>query len=48
MTGMVCGVRVEDVGDSLMKRIRTLDKLVDEFAKGRPLDKVMRWPGVGW
>ena len=42
ITGKVCGVRVEDVGDPLMKRIRQLDKLVDELAQGRPLEKVIR------
>ena len=40
--GVVCGVRVEDVEEPLMKRIRQLDKLVDELAKGRPLEKVLR------
>lgn len=40
--GVVCGVRVEDVDDPLMKRIRQLDKLVDELAKGKVLDKVLR------
>ena len=42
ITGVVCGVRVEDVEDPLMQRIRYLDKLVDELAKGRPMDKVLR------
>lgn len=40
--GVVCGVRVEDVEDPLMRRIRQLDKLVDELAKGRPMEKVLR------
>jgi hypothetical protein len=40
--GMVCGVRVEEVEDPLMRKIRYLDKLVDELAKGRPLDRVLR------
>jgi hypothetical protein len=40
--GVVCGVRVEDVDDPLMKRIRQLDKLVDELAKGKALDKILR------
>jgi hypothetical protein len=40
--GVVCGVRVEDVQDPLMQKIRWLDKLVDELAKGKPLDKVLR------
>src|SRR5689334_8617213 len=38
ITGMVCGVRVEEVGDPLMRRIRQLDKLVDELAKGRAME----------
>ena len=42
ITGVVCGVRVEDVADPLMQKIRYLDKLVDEIAKGRPMEKVLR------
>lgn len=42
ITGVVCGVRVEDVGDPLMQQIRYLDKLVDELAKGWPMDKILR------
>lgn len=42
ITGVVCGVRVEAVDDPLMQKIRYLDKLVDELAKGRPLTKVLR------
>ena len=42
ITGVVCGVRVEDIDDPLMQRIRYLDKLVDELAKGKALDKVLR------
>ena len=42
ITGVVCGVRVEDVADPLMQKIRYLDKLVDELAKGKPLDKILR------
>ena len=42
ITGSVCGVRVEEVEDPLMQRIRYLDKLVDELAKGRPMEKVLR------
>ena len=42
VTGTVCGVRVEDVEDPLMQKIRYLDKLVDELAKGRPMEKVLR------
>ncbi len=40
--GMVCGIRVEDITDPLMQQIRWLDKLVDELAKGKPLEKVLR------
>lgn len=42
VTGVVCGVRVEEVQDPLMKRIRQLDKLVDELAKGKPMEKILR------
>lgn len=42
ITGVVCGVRVEEVEDPLMQKIRWLDKLVDELAKGKPLEKVLR------
>ena len=40
--GVVCGVRVEDLDDPLMQRIRYLDKLVDELAKGKAMDKILR------
>jgi hypothetical protein len=42
ITGLVCGVRVEDVEDPLMQKIRYLDKLVDELAKGKPMEKILR------
>jgi hypothetical protein len=42
ITGVICGVRVESIEDPLMQQIRCLDKLVDELAKGRPLEKVLR------
>lgn len=42
ITGVVCGVRVEDIEDPFMQRVRYLDKLVDEIAKGRPMSKVLR------
>ena len=42
ITGSVCGVKVQDVEDPLMRRIRYLDKLVDELAQGRPLEKILR------
>ena len=40
--GVVCGVRVEEVEDPLMQKIRYLDKLVDELAKGKAIDKILR------
>lgn len=42
ITGVVCGVRVEEIEEPLMQNIRYLDKLVDEIAKGRPMEKVLR------
>lgn len=42
ITGVICGVRIEEIADPLMKQIRYLDKLVDELAKGRPMEKVLR------
>lgn len=42
ITGRVCGVRVEAIEDPLMRRVRQLDKLVDELAKGLPMEKVLR------
>ena len=48
--GVVCGVRVEDVQDPLMQKIRYLDKLIDELAKGKALEKILRCearPAVG-
>lgn len=42
ITGVVCGVRVEGIEDSLMQKIRYLDKLVDELAKGKPMNKILR------
>jgi hypothetical protein len=46
ITGVVCGVRVENVEDPLMQKIRYLDKLVDELAKGKAMDKVLRAPAT--
>ena len=40
--GVVCGIRVEDVDDPLMQKIRYLDKLVDELAKGKAMEKILR------
>ena len=42
ITGVVCGIRVEDIEDPLMQEIRYLDKLVDELAKGKAMHKVLR------
>ena len=42
ITGMICGYRVEEIDDPLMQRIRYLDKLVDELAKGKAMDKILR------
>lgn len=42
ITGVVCGVRVEDIAEPLMREIRYLDKLVDELAKGKPMAKILR------
>lgn len=42
ITGTVCGVRVEEVEDPLMRKIRYLDKLIDELAKGRSMEKILR------
>ena len=44
ITGVVCGVRVEEIEDPLMQKIRYLDKLVDELAKGKAMEKVLRTP----
>jgi hypothetical protein len=42
ITGVVCGVRVQDIEDPLMQKIRYLDKLVDELAKGKAMEKILR------
>jgi len=44
ITGVICGVRVEEIDHPLMQNIRYLDKLIDEIAKGRPMEKVLRAP----
>lgn len=44
ITGSVCGVKVQEVEEPLMREIRILDKLVDELAKGRPMAKILREP----
>jgi hypothetical protein len=40
--GVICGVRVEDIEDPLMREIRYLDKLIDELAKGKAMEKILR------
>ena len=42
ITGSICGVKIEEIEDPLMKKIRYMDKLVDELAKGRPMGKILR------
>lgn len=42
ITGSICGVKIAEIDDPLMKKIRYMDKLVDELAKGRPLEKILR------
>jgi hypothetical protein len=42
ITGVICGVRIEEIEDPLMKKIRYLDKLVDELAKGKSMEKILR------
>ena len=42
ISGVICGVRIEDIEHPLMRKIRYLDKLVDELAKGRPMEKILR------
>lgn len=42
ITGVVCGVRVEEVKDPVMKKVRYLDKLIDELAQGKPMEKILR------
>ncbi len=42
ITGVICGVRIEEIEQPLMRKIRYMDKLVDELAKGRPMEKILR------
>ena len=42
ITGVICGIRVQDIEDPLMQQIRYLDKLVDELAKGKAMEKILR------
>jgi hypothetical protein len=44
ITGMICGVRVEEIEDKIMREMRYLDKLIDELSKGRPMEKILRKP----
>jgi len=44
ITGVVCGVRVEEIEDPLMQEVRYLDKLVDELARGKAMEKILRTP----
>ena len=44
ITGLICGIRVEEIEDPLMQRIRQLDKLVDEVAKGKKMTSILREP----
>lgn len=45
ITGVICGVRIEEIEDPLMQKVRYMDKVVDELAKGRPLEKILRSAG---
>ena len=42
ITGLICGYRIEEIEDELMKKIRYLDKMVDELARGKPMEKILR------
>ena len=42
ITGTICGYRIEEIEDEVMRKVRYLDKLVDEIAKGRPMEKILR------
>jgi hypothetical protein len=42
ITGLICGIRVEEIKDPIVKAARQLDKLIDELAKGRPMEKILR------
>ncbi len=42
ITGVICGVRIEEIEEPLMRELRYLDKLIDELAKGRPMEKILR------
>ncbi len=42
ITGVICGVRIEEIEDATMREIRYLDKMIDELAKGKPMEKILR------
>lgn len=42
ITGMICGYRIEEIADDLVRKVRWLDKLIDELAKGRAMEKILR------
>ncbi len=44
ITGMICGVRIEEIKETTMREIRYLDKLIDELAKGKAMEKILRTP----
>jgi hypothetical protein len=44
--GVICGVRIEEIEETTMREIRYLDKLIDELAKGRPMEKILRKPAA--
>ena len=48
ITGTICGYRIEDIATPLTKQVRYLDKLVDELAKGRKMEKILRSPSVAF
>ena len=48
ITGTICGIKVENIEDPLMKKIRYLDKLVDELAKGKSLEKILKIQKMKW
>lgn len=46
ITGVICGYRVEEIEDPLMQQVRYLDKLVDELARGKKMEKILRMPAI--
>ena len=47
VTGVICGVRVEEIEDPVMREIRVLDKMIDELARGRGMDRILRKDDTG-